>query len=57
MQPFRRVAQAFIMTFGITQPRPREERLATIFIVSLLACMLLAAIGMGAYLLHAVVGA
>jgi hypothetical protein len=34
--PFDRVADAFILTFGITRPRPEQERLATIFIVSLL---------------------
>jgi preprotein translocase subunit Sss1 len=56
MQPFRRVSHAFIMTFGITQPRPSQEQLATIVIVSLLTCTLLGAIGMGAFLLHTILG-
>lgn len=56
MQPFRRVSQAFIVTFGITQPRPDQEQVATVFIVSLLAVVLLCAIGIGAFLLHIVLG-
>jgi hypothetical protein len=56
MHPFGRVAHAFIMTFGITQPGPNRERIATVFIVSMLAGTVGAAVGMAAFLLHAIYG-
>ncbi len=35
--PFRGIAEAFILTVGITPPTPEKERAATIFISVLLA--------------------
>jgi hypothetical protein len=34
--PFKQVTQSFIMTFGITPPRPEQELRATIFICTML---------------------
>jgi hypothetical protein len=45
--PFNRIAEAFILTFGITRPRPENERVATIFIVSLLFGTVCFAVAMG----------
>jgi hypothetical protein len=50
--PFDRVADAFIMTFGITRPRPEQERLATIFIVLLLLGTVCFATAMGIFFLR-----
>ena len=47
--PFNRVAEAFIMTFGITRPRPEHERMATVFILSLLFATLCFAAAMGIF--------
>ena len=49
--PFNVVADAFIMTFGITRPRPEYERVATIFIVSLLFLSLCFAVAMGVFII------
>ena len=50
--PFNLVADAFIMTFGITRPRPEHERMATIFIVSLLFLTLCFAAAMGIFIIR-----
>lgn len=34
--PFRQLTQAFIMTFGVTPPRPEQEVRATLFICGML---------------------
>lgn len=34
--PFRQLTQAFIITFGITSPRPEQEVRATLFICGML---------------------
>jgi hypothetical protein len=49
--PLRRVAQAFILTVGITPPTPERERRATIFISAMLAGAVVVAIVFGVWLL------
>jgi len=49
--PLRRIAQAFILTVGITPPTPERERRATIFISVMLVGAVVVAIGVGIFLL------
>jgi hypothetical protein len=51
VHPFRRIAQAFIMTFGITQPGPEREGIATVFIISILVGTIVAVAAIAAFLL------
>ncbi len=41
-----RIVHGFIMTFGITQPSPRNKRVANLFIGALLLFVVLAFLGM-----------
>jgi hypothetical protein len=50
--PFKQVTQSFIMTFGITPPRPEQELKATIFICAMLVGTLVLAIGLGLLVLR-----
>jgi hypothetical protein len=52
--PFKQVTQGFIMTFGITPPRPRQELTATIFICGLLVGTVALVIGLGMFALGAI---
>jgi hypothetical protein len=52
--PFKQVTQSFIMTFGITPPRPERELKATIFICGMLFGTLVLVIGMGLFVLRAI---
>jgi hypothetical protein len=50
--PFKQVTQSFIMTFGITPPRPEQELKATIFICAMLLGTLVLAFGLGLLVLR-----
>ena len=50
--PFRGIAEAFILTVGITPPTPEKERVATIFISVLLAGAVVVAGVFGVFLLR-----
>jgi hypothetical protein len=50
--PFKQVTQSFIMTFGITPPRPERELKATIFICGMLFGTLVLVIGMELFVLR-----
>jgi len=49
--PFKQVTQGFVMTFGITPPRPRQELTATIFICGLLLGTVVLVLGLGMFAL------
>jgi hypothetical protein len=49
--PFKHVTQSFIMTFGITPPRPEQELKATIFICAMLLGTILLVVGLGVFVL------
>ena len=49
--PFKQVTQSFIMTFGITPPRPEQELKAIIFICAMLFGTLVLVIGLGLFVL------
>jgi hypothetical protein len=51
MNPFRQVTHSFVMTFGITPPRPEQELKATIFICTMLLGTVLLVIGLGVFVL------
>jgi len=51
MNPFRQLTHSFIMTFGITAPRPEQELKATIFICTMLLGTVLLVIGLGVFVL------
>ena len=53
MQPLKKFTEAFIYTFGITPPRPEEERTTTIFISTFMAGAILFLVGLGELILHA----
>ena len=44
INPFKRIAEGFILTVGITPPRPGHEQTAALFISALLGGTLLIAI-------------
>ncbi len=46
MEWLDRIVHSFIMTFGITQPRAQNKRVANLFIGSLLLAVILALLGM-----------
>ena len=50
--PFKQVTQSFIMTFGITPPRPEQELKATIFICTMLLGTVVLVIGLGLFVLR-----
>jgi hypothetical protein len=50
--PFKQVTQSFIMTFGITPPRPEQELKATIFVCAMLLGTLVLVIGLGLFALR-----
>jgi len=50
--PFRQVALGFIMTFGITPPRPEQELRATILICMMLVVAMFLAVGSGLFTLR-----
>jgi hypothetical protein len=50
--PFRGIAEAFILTVGITPPTPERERTAVIFISTMLIGAVLLALGVGVFLLR-----
>lgn len=50
--PFRGIAEAFILMVGITPPTPERERVATIFISVLLAGAVVVAVIFGFFLLR-----
>jgi hypothetical protein len=50
--PFRGIAEAFILTVGITPPTPEKERVATVFISVLLAGAVVVAGVFGVFLLR-----
>jgi hypothetical protein len=50
--PFKQVTQGFIMTFGITPPRPKQEVRATIFICAMLLGTVALVIGLGMFALR-----
>ena len=50
--PLRGIAEAFILTVGITPPTPEKERVATIFISVLLAGAVVVAGLFGVFLLR-----
>jgi hypothetical protein len=52
VNPLKHVMHSFIFTFGITPPRPQEERIATIFVSMLLAGTVLLIIGFGVLMLR-----
>jgi hypothetical protein len=52
VNPLKHVMHSFIFTFGITPPRPQEERIATIFVSTLLAGTVLLIIGFGVLMLR-----
>ena len=45
MEWLDRIANSFIMTFGITQPDPAKKRIANLFIGTLLLIVLLVFLG------------
>jgi hypothetical protein len=49
--PFMRVTRGFIMTFGITPPRPEQELMATIFICTMLLGTVLFVLALGVFVL------
>jgi hypothetical protein len=51
MNPCKQVTHSFIMTFGITPPRPEQELKATIFICTMLLGTVLLVIGLGVFVL------
>jgi hypothetical protein len=54
-KPLRQVTQGFIMTFGITPPRPDQEMKATIFICAMLFGTIALVIGLGVFVLRQIV--
>jgi hypothetical protein len=50
--PFKQVTQSFIMTFGITPPRPEQELKATIFVCAMLLGTLVLVAGLGLLVLR-----
>lgn len=50
--PFKGIAESFILTVGITPPTPEKERTATIFISVMLAGTILFALAVGVFLLR-----
>jgi hypothetical protein len=50
--PFKQVTQGFIMTFGITPPRPEQELKATIFVCAMLLGTVVFVIGLGLFVLR-----
>jgi hypothetical protein len=50
--PFKQVTQSFIMTFGITPPRPEQELKATIFICTMLLGTVVLVIILGLFVLR-----
>lgn len=46
MRLLESIADAFIMTFGITQPKPERRRLASYFIGGALLCMIVGVVGL-----------
>jgi hypothetical protein len=51
VNPFKRVTCGFIMTFGITLPRPEQELMATIFICTMLLGTVLFVLALGGFVL------
>lgn len=52
LNPFKPITQSFIMTFGITPPRPEQELKATIFICAMLFGTVAFVIGLGVFVLR-----
>ncbi|MBT9330901.1 hypothetical protein [Paracidobacterium acidisoli] len=52
MNPFRQLTNSFIFTFGITPPRPEQERTATVFISALLFGTILLVLGLAVLILR-----
>jgi hypothetical protein len=52
INPFRQIATSFIFTFGITQPRPEQERTATVVISALLVGTIVLVLGLAILILH-----
>jgi hypothetical protein len=50
--PFKQVTQSFIMTMGITPPRPEQELKATIFICTMLLGTVVLVIALGLFVLR-----
>jgi hypothetical protein len=51
VNPLKQVTNSFIMTFGITPPRPEQELTATIFISTMLFGTILFVLGLGVFML------
>lgn len=49
-----KVVDSFILTFGITQPRPENRRVATLFIGGLLLLVLLGLVFIAAFAIHTI---
>jgi hypothetical protein len=55
VNPLHFIVEAFVNTFGITRPTPREERLAGRYIALMLLCVLLL-LAAAAWMLYRVLG-
>ena len=56
MTLLERISQAFTMGFGITQPTPRQQKTAALFIVGLLLTILACFAGLAFFLMHHFLG-
>jgi len=53
--PFKGIAESFILTVGITPPTPEKERAATIVISIMLFGSILIALAVGVFILRRIV--